>query len=323
MPATVTHAFFSEDVYDILPIEVKENVNLGRFRMFSQSFDSLIFYNILNFKDGKPIRKFQSETHKYKTQEFFLNLINYIKDNNLYSDSEVKSFLYGFICHFVLDSTVHPYVIYRTGLFNKNNKETYKYNNLHSFMEVFLDNDMIRRRLKINPYTFKFSKYCFDLDKFSDTLNSTINYTFFNTYRMYNGANIYYNSLKHMNLFLKLFRSDRFGFKRDIYKLIDTFTSNKRFRFEALSYYYPLKDRHDFLNNQKVLWHNPADYKITSNDSYIDLYLKAIKTAKEKIIKVDNYMNGKRIELKKVFPTADYYTGLDYATFEDIKYFEF
>ena len=37
--------------------------------------------------------------------------------------------------------------------------------------------------------------------------------------------------------------------KKNFYKLIDTFTTAGTFRFEAVSYHYTLKDRHNFLNN--------------------------------------------------------------------------
>ena len=64
------------------------------------------------------------------------------------------SYLVGLICHYVLDSNVHPYVFYKTGKFDKKMKSTYKYNTIHLFMETFIDNDMIKRREKVNPYKF-------------------------------------------------------------------------------------------------------------------------------------------------------------------------
>ena len=42
--------------------------------------------------------------------------INYINEMNYYYNEQVMAYLYGQICHFVLDSTVHPYIIYHTAL---------------------------------------------------------------------------------------------------------------------------------------------------------------------------------------------------------------
>ena len=57
MPATTTHAYFANDLYDILPIGLKKLLmdEKKRLRMFAQSTDSFIFYNLLKKKD-KHIR---------------------------------------------------------------------------------------------------------------------------------------------------------------------------------------------------------------------------------------------------------------------------
>ena len=76
------------------------------------------------------------------------------------------------------------------------NPTTYKYNNAHTFMEVFLDNDMIRRREKVNPYTFDFISYCFDTRPFSESLKGAIRYSFYNTFKIRDMDIIYFFVLK-------------------------------------------------------------------------------------------------------------------------------
>lgn len=323
MPATVVHAYFAQDLNDILPKEIKNKLDVNRLKTFGQSTDSLMFYNLFSILPGKKIRDFQKYFHTNKTQEFFINLINYIKENDYTEDIDVNSFLVGAICHYVLDSTVHPYIYYKTGYFNKNDKSTYKYNNVHTFMETFLDNDMIKRRESINPYKFNISKFSFDTSKFSNELNDTIKYTFKETFDVDNMDKIYYKSLKQMRNSIFIFRQDRYGIKKFFYKLADTFTSKRVFRFEAISYHYPLNDRHNFLNENHKLWRNPCDYSLTSEESFLDLYLKALKLAKVMICASFDYINGKDIELEKVFINKSYITGLDCELDKELKYFEF
>ena len=122
---------------------------------------------------------------------------NYIKDNNLYEDMDVCSYLAGMICHYVLDSNIHPYIVYKTGVFDKKKKNTYKYNHVHDFMEAFIDNDMVKRREKINPYKFRLDQFCFNTREFSDNLNSAINYSFKETFYIDNMSSIYYKSLNY------------------------------------------------------------------------------------------------------------------------------
>ena len=323
MPATVVHAYFAQDLNDILPKEIKNKLDVNRLKTFGQSTDSLMFYNLFSILPGKNIRDFQKYFHTNKTQEFFINLINYIKENDYTEDIDVNSFLVGAICHYVLDSTVHPYIYYKTGYFNKNDKSTYKYNNVHTFMETFLDNDMIKRRESINPYKFNISKFSFDTSKFSNELNDTIKYTFKETFDVDNMDKIYYKSLKQMRNSIFIFRQDRYGIKKFFYKLADTFTSKRVFRFEAISYHYPLNDRHNFLNENHKLWRNPCDYSLTSEESFLDLYLKALKLAKVMICASFDYINGKDIELEKIFINKSYITGLDCELDKELKYFEF
>ncbi len=322
MPATAVHAYFAKDVYDILPASISDQFDLTRLKMFSQGVDSILFYNLLSIMPGKDIRSFQNYFHTHKTQDFFIKLLQYIKDNDIH-DRDTYAFLVGFISHFCLDSNVHPYVYYKTGKMKKGVPSTYKYNNVHEFMEVFLDNDMIRRREKVNPYTFDFISFCFDTSPFSDDLKGAIRYSFYNTFKIRDMDNIYYKSLKQMKTALTLLRKDPYGIKKAIYKTIDSITPRSCFRFEAISYHYPLDDKHNYLNLNHSLWRNPTTYDMTSTESFLDLYLKSLKQAKVLICAGFDYLDGKEIDLEQVFPNTSYCTGIDCDIKKELKYFEY
>lgn len=323
MPATITHAYFAKDVFDILPSDIKNSIDCSRIKMFGQGMDSLYFYNRFSIMPGKSIREFCDFFHRNKSQEFFINLINFIKVNKLQNDMDVCSFLAGMICHYVLDSTIHPFIIYKTGVFDKKFKNTYKYNHIHEFMETFLDNDMVMRRNKSNPYKFRLDKFCFNTRNFSSNLTKLIDYTYRKTFSMENMGSIYYKSLKQMKNALYVFRRDPYGIKKACYKTVDTFTPKRCFRFESISYHYPLDDNHNYLNSDHSIWRNPADYNLTSTDSFIDLYVTSIKNAKVLICASFDYINGKEIELEKIFTNNSYVTGLNCDIKKELKYFEF
>lgn len=322
MPSTVTHAFFSTDVYEILPSYIRNKVETNRIKTFAQSIDACKFYNVISLSRGKYIRDFSDYFHKKKTQDFFIYLLKYVKENNI-DDIDTYSFIFGFICHYVSDSIMHPFIIYKTGIFDKNDKNTYKYNNLHHFMENYIDNDMIHRRNNINPYKFNISKFVFDNKMFSKDLNKTIDAVFFNVFKIDNMSKIYYKSLKQMNIFIKLFRQDRYGIKKIIYKTIDSFTSKRTFRLEAISYHYSLTDKHNYLNSNNTMWRNPTTYNMTSTESFIDLYLKAIKKAKVLICASFDFLDGKEIDLENLFDNTSYVTGIDCDSDKELKFFEF
>lgn len=323
MPATITHAYFSKDVFDILPSNIKNIIDCSRIKMFGQSMDSLMFYNLFSILPGKKVRQFNYDFHRCKSQEYFVNLINFIKDNNLNEDMDVCSYLAGMICHYVLDSNIHPYIVYKTGVFDKKKKNTYKYNHVHDFMESFIDNDMVKRREKANPYKFRLDQFCFNTREFSDNLNAAIDYSFKETFYIDNMSGIYYKSLKQMKNCLYLFRRDPYGVKKFFYKVLDTFTTKRMFRFETVSYHVDLEDKHNYLNSNHKLWRNPTSYNMTSTESFVDLYLKSIKTAKVLICASFDYINNKDIDLEKIFTNMSYVTGRDCDLDVELKYFEF
>ena len=323
MPASVTHAYFASDIYDILPAKIKNYLSVSRLRMFGQSTDSFIFYRLFSLKNSHSLRKFQKLFHTTKSREFFLTLITYMKDNHLEKDIDTCSFLCGFICHYVLDSMVHPFIFYKTGEFDKKRPETYKYNNLHLFMETYLDNYLIWDREKRNPYTFPIHQFCFDLKPFSVGLNKTINYSFNQTFHISNMSSKYYESLKDMKFSFRVFRQDAYGIKKFVYKFVDSFTTKRCFRFEAISYHYPRNTHFDFLNFKHHLWRNPTTYSITSRDSFYDLYAKSLKVAKKMIEDTFSYLNGGKIDLNTVYQNLSYVTGLDCDLKKELKYFEF
>ena len=136
-------------------------------------------------------------------------------------------------------------------------------------------------------------------------------------------SDIYYKSLKQMKNSIRIFRVDSRGIKKNIYKFVDTITPKSVFRFEAVSYHYPLEDRHNFLNKDHQLWRNPTTYDMTSTESFVDLYIKAIKLAKVLICASFDYLDDKDIDLEKVFDNTSYITGLNCNQKKELKYFEF
>lgn len=323
MPASVAHAYFASDIYDALPANIKNHLSVSRLRMFSQSTDSFLFYRLFSLKSSHGLRKFQHIFHVSKSQEFFITLVKYIRDYHLENDIDTCSFLCGFISHYVLDSTMHPFIFYKSGKFRKNDPKTYKYNSLHTLMEVYLDNHLIIAREKHTPYHFPIGEFCFDLTPFSSELNKTISYTFKEVFQLSQMDEKYYESLKNMRFALVTFRQDKLGIKKAFYKFIDTFTTKKCMRFEFVSYHVSMKTSFDFLNFNHHMWRNPTTYSITSRESFYDLYVKSLKLAKKIIEDTFLYLSGENIDLSKVYTNLSYTTGLDCTLKKKLKYFEF
>lgn len=320
MPATVCHAKFCMDVYEKVKDKRIASTDLVKLRMFGQNTDPFMFYNIESLKPGKKIRDFQYYFHTNKSRSFFINLCNFIKKENLYNNSDILTFLYGFICHYALDSITHPFIIYKTGEMDKKDPNTYKYNCKHAYMETYIDNMIIKKNLNTNPSSFRLDKYCFDLTPFSNELNRVIDYSFEKTFGIKEMSSIYYLSLKQMKSFLRKYRYDSLGFKKNLYKTIDIFTPKYIFKFSCLSYHY-FKDDNNYLNLSHNIWYNPINPSIKSTKSFYDLYNDAVENATYIIHKVNEFFSNKNISLESVFTNKSYLTGLDCK--EKIKYKKF
>ena len=72
--------------------------------------------------------------HQQKSCEFFLTLMDLIKENKLYDNSEVMAFLYGQVSHFVSDVITHPMIYYMTEGLKKEHKI-----DPHGMLEYYLD----------------------------------------------------------------------------------------------------------------------------------------------------------------------------------------
>ena len=324
MPSTITHAYFGEDLFKKIPKESKKIIidEKKSLMMFSQSMDALMFYNIYNIFPGKKIRDLAPIFHTNKVNDFFTNLIEYIKENKYYNDPKTLSFLYGLISHYALDSTTHPYIFYKTGLYNKDDKTTLKYNAMHTYMENYIDNYFLNNRNKNNKINL--NEFCFDLSKFSHELNLSIDNTFYKTFGINNMSKIYYNSLKHMKTFIMLFRFDNYGIKKNLYKCIDKLKPKNTFQFNSISYKSDNYDTYDFLNSNNNIWYYPVDNNISSNKAFLELYNDALKKAIDIINEINNYFfKNIKIDINKLFNNLSYVTGIDCEANKKQKFFEF
>lgn len=324
MAGTLTHAYFSLDLYDKLSIRSKELLidKKDDLKVFSQNTDVLFFYNLLNLKKGKKIRKFGIYTQKAKTFEFFSTLINYIKYNDHQYNPQVIAYLYGMISHYVLDSTIHPYIIYKTGVYKKDNKDTYKYNMLHEEIETYIDNYMVSIKEKIKPSKFKCHKFCFNIKEFDKDLIEVIDFTYKEVYGIEHFSKYYLKAIKQMKFFYKVFRYDPIGIKKIFYNIVDLICPKSILRKSPLSY--NMKSKKEYLNLDHNRWYNPTNKRIKSNQSVIELYSNSLSKAIYMINEINQFFYyDKEINLKQVVGNLSYVHGLDLSKKKELKYFEF
>lgn len=327
MPSSMTHTYFGMDVYQKLPLKYqnKINLNLEYFKLFCQGSDPFMFYHFLIGKKAKQMKEIQKQIHQEKTQEFFLNTIKYIHKYKLQNNQEIMSYLYGNICHYFLDLYTHPFIYYKSGIFNPKDKKTYQYNGIHQKIEYAIDLYLISQKEKKDPSKFKIHQEIFKITTISLALIELIENSIGKTYSIKNSATKYQKSVKYMKKFFYVANYDPSGLKLKIYQLIDKITPKSIIKIEELSYKNNYKNISDYLNLTHKKWNYPWNKNLISTCSFLDLYEKAkndaINTIKEITDLLEyNKLNIKRIKL--IFSDLSYTTGKPCQEKLEMKYFE-
>lgn len=328
MPSSMTHSYFGKDVYDKVNDKTKKKLKdyVEDIKTFSNGPDIFYFYNLMLTKKDKRIKKIGYTMHRKEINNYFINLVNYINDNNLNNNKQILAYLFGSICHFVLDSTTHPFIFYKTGNFDKNDPKTYKYNGLHQEMEYYIDIYMIFNNEKIEAKYFKVYKNIFNYHELDPKLLKLITEVNKDTYNIDNSGYYYEKSIKDMKRFYHIFNYDRYGIKKIAFKLIDKLSSKKRVRKEVLSFNIYHNKKVHYLNLEKKEWNHPANLEEVYDYSFIELYRIAITKATNIINEVMNMLDKKKIDERKIrdlFKNISYATGKNCEEKHPLQYFEF
>ena len=108
MPTTYTHDKFGKDVYKKLPEHIKAVIRKvkGVYRIVQHGPDIFFYYKPICLPQSR-INKIGPQMHKEPAFGFFQKGI---REFEISPSPQLASYLFGFACHFMLDSTCHGYV---------------------------------------------------------------------------------------------------------------------------------------------------------------------------------------------------------------------
>ena len=167
MPSFVSHMVMARDVYDKID---NKNVNIPTFITYSLGGDLCKY------------AKCRYASHHQDQEKFIYEMANYIKDNDLINDSYAMGVLYGHICHYVMDETVHPLV-------RSNMKKCLKKKNNHNLIEIVYDNYLVNKRYHISKR--KYLKKGKLISKRHEEVNKMIDQVYLNIYDTDNVSKYY------------------------------------------------------------------------------------------------------------------------------------
>lgn len=140
MPTTYAHYRFGKDVLGALPRPLEQAVENNRemFDIGLHGPDILFYYKALK---SNPVSQKGYALHDEMADIFFNRAFKVIADSS--DSAAARAYMYGFICHFALDSECHKYIekmIYLSGI-------------THSEIEMEFDRYLLTGD-HINPVTY-------------------------------------------------------------------------------------------------------------------------------------------------------------------------
>ncbi|GIO25662.1 zinc dependent phospholipase C family protein [Ornithinibacillus bavariensis] len=288
MPNIWTHMLFCEDMLDA--ISKPENIpsrsyilNLG-----AQGPDPFFYYNFWPWIKDASIPNIGNLLHRKKCGDFLMDIIVSAKD----SSTEIKSYVFGFVTHHILDRIAHPFINYYAG---------YEGNN-HSKYEIIIDTLMMERYKNLKTWKTPVYKEIL-LNK--QQKNEIANFLYQAIRKHYpevteSSSSYIKKAFKDMKLALMIL-SDPYGWKNKLLKKVISAFSHQ-----------PITNHKDYLNLEHQTWYHPATKK-PSTKSFIDLYEQARIEGIEIMKKVIDYWynNGtSREDLEGLIGDISYDTGL-------------
>jgi len=141
MPTTYAHYRFGRDVLAALPESYQKIIEEYRdlYNIGLHGPDLLFYYKALK---KNPVNQTGFAMHERPGHEFFHPAASFVRLLN--NQTAAKAYLFGFMCHFALDSNCHPYVEQMT----RESTQT------HSAIEAELDRYFMKKD-GLNPFRHK------------------------------------------------------------------------------------------------------------------------------------------------------------------------
>jgi hypothetical protein len=192
--------------------------------------------------------KCRKDSHKIYLDEFIYNMADYIKEHNLIGNKEIISVLYAHICHYMMDTTIHPLIRKITRLCPYSKRD-------HARLEAYLDEYLLSQKKYKITLTAKMTKEIKDM----------LNYVYDKTYHVKNISNYYKFNLFLYRIYNNLKLYKLINTKKIINNDIDILNTNKTITYNG---YDNNKTNDDFISLYKLSIDRTLKY-IKEIDKYL------------------------------------------------------
>lgn len=277
MPALITHDYFGQKALDaVLEHNAWTQEQQDVFLLGNQGPDPY-FYVVLS----PWLMRFSrvgSLMHAQKPSEFIAMLHESVQWLSLEEEEIGQAYLLGFCCHYLLDTTVHPFVYAQEyaicdagieDLSRKNGSE------VHATIERELDELVLFAKQGKTIATFKpYQEILRANDNALSVISRMLGIAVYRTYGVVLPRNLFRVCVYNFRLAQRLFYSPD-GIKRSLLVRAERLFRSYSF-YDSMSHRTLERNASDFANDERSVWENPFTNKC-HQESFFDLFDKALE----------------------------------------------
>jgi hypothetical protein len=325
LPAIITHSFFADDVFEELKdCRLKDEIQVKKslFRLGAQGPDVFFYYKAAPWIPYDGIEKLGNLIHDEKVGHFYSRSFDYL--NGMEHDKgffDLAVYLAGYLCHYSLDRTAHPFIHYTSGIDSDHSRISWKYHIYHRILESTIDYLMLVKK-GYDP-----SKYrSFELVMVPPfSIESVLKYYKHILAEVY-GISI--NRQQTEELITGIYKVMRYlydpsGMKYYFYRFLEMLMRRPGGITSSMM---PRKiDRElDYLNLDHNTWLHPCHKDRSSNDSFWEIYDSAAGEALKTVELFSSFIDSGRLppSLIKMIGDISYSTGISCNSTSRLTYFD-
>jgi hypothetical protein len=325
MPAVVTHSFFADDIFQRMKTSrLKDEISVRRnlFRLGSQGPDVFFYYKAVPWIRYDGLEKLGNLAHDEKVSEFYsesFEYLNRLDRNKGFYDLGV--YIAGYLCHYTLDRTAHPFIHYTSGIDAGHNRISWKYHIYHRILESTIDYfSLIKKGLE--PRLYK----SYEPVQVQHFRIETILEFYEHIIPLIYGYSV--DRKQSEELITGIYKVQKYlfdpsGIKYYFYRFLEIMMGRTGGITSSMM---PkrLDKRLDYLNLGQGTWYHPCHKDKGSKESFWDIYERSLLEAEEFMKMFSVFIDSGKIPpgLMDLIDDISYSSGVECGSPEALKYFD-
>ena len=270
MPAAISHTLMAETVLDQWkgPSLVKDAFLLG-----SQGPDFLFFHR-LPMRKGTPLFRYGSALHRTHVCITLQKMRQYMEDHPQKRDI-ILSYCLGFLCHYSLDRTAHPFILSGVEWWASQPKAMSK-PLIHSYLETLLDVILLRREKGIAPIDFPLKQVIPKSPELWNEVGGLYAFLLQELYQVEESPQVLAQAVHDARTCMG-FLHDGSSFKRPAFQMLERLLHKGPL---VSAHIRPLMepDDYDYANVERGIWRAPGQ-EMDREESFFDLFDRSVEEA--------------------------------------------